>query len=446
MASESRPPDTDETSSLPTEQPRKRGALWIILAPYAIVAVGLFTCSTLVSSAPTAKKKESLDSRPLVKVEEAHVTTHPLSIRAFGTVVPAMQVTLQAEVGGRVIWQSDELIPGGRFAKGDKMVRIDPRNYQAALQQQNAQLGRTKMEYELEQGRQEIAQREWKILGSEGKSDLALRGPQVRTAEANLEAAQSGLKLARLDLSRTTLEAPFDAIVQSETVDVGQLVAPQAGLATLAGTERAWVQVSVPTDRLRWIGLDGFGSVSTHPEAVVHYESGGVAHTRTGKVTRLLGDLDPSGRMARLLVEVEDPLSLIPESHTLAPVFFGSYVEVEIKGQTLKRGVRIPRRALREGNQLYLAKDGKLEIRKVTPAWRESKAVILQEGVREGERYITSRIPTAVPGMKLRTVEDASKNIEGRKQEGSIKASPLNEQRRSGTQNSGESGADEQDS
>lgn len=424
---ESPPPSAGMSSAVVEPSPKKRRSLWVIVAPYLIVIVGIATCSTLVNTAPDASKKEAHDSRPLVKVEEAKLGDHPLTIHAFGTVMPSQQVTLQAEVGGRVIWQSEELIPGGRFAKGERMIKVDPRNYQAALQQQSAQLGRTQMEYELEQGRQQIAQREWRIMGKEEKSDLALRGPQVRTAEANLEAAQSGLKRARLDLTRTTLEAPFDAIVQSEMVDVGQLVAPQAPLATLAGTDRAWVQVSVPTDRLRWIGLDGFGS-SAQPEAVVQYESGGGQHKRRGKVTRLLGDLDPSGRMARLLVELDDPLSMSEANKSVAPVFFGSYVEVQIKGQTLQNGIRVPRRALREGNRLYVAKDGKLEIRKVTPAWRETKHVILQDGIRAGERYVTSRIATAIPGMKIRTVTAKEEEQAAKKQESSITpTSPGNE-------------------
>ncbi len=400
--------------------PKRQRAIWVLLAPYAIVLAGVATCSALVNSSPAAKTKEAHDSRPLVKVEEAKLGSHPLTIHVFGAVMPSQQVTLQSEVGGRVIWQSDELIPGGRFSAGERMIKIDPRNYQVALQQQNAQLGKSKMEYELEQGRQEVAQREWKIMGGETKNDLALRGPQVRTAEANLEAAQSGLTRARIDLSRTTLKAPFDAIVQSEMVDIGQLVAPQAPLATLAGTDSAWVQVSVPTDRLRWIGLEGFGR-SVQPEAVVHYDSGGTRHQRTGKVTRLLGELDPSGRMARLLVEVKDPLSVQEDNKSLAPIFFGTYVEVEIKGQTLEGGVQVPRRALREGNRIYIAKDGKLEIRKVTPAWRETKSVIIQDGIREGEQFITSRIPTAVPGMKIRTVtEGAARDLSESNEESSV--------------------------
>ena len=401
----------------------RRGGIWVVLAPYVIVLVGIATYSALVNSSPPAQTKEAHDSRPLVKVEEAKLTSHRLTVHAFGTVLPSKQVILQAEVGGRVIWQSDELIPGGRFAQGERMVKIDPRNYQVALQQQSAQLGMSKMEYELEQGRQAIAKREWGLVGGGSKNDLALRGPQVRTAEANLEAAQSGLKRARIDLSRTTLTAPFEAIVQSETVDVGQLVGPQAPLATLAGTEAAWVQVSVPTDRLRWIGLDGFGS-KAQPEATVHYDSGGTRHKRTGKVTRLLGELDPSGRMARLLIEVKDPLSLEEGRKTVAPIFFGSYVEVEIKGQSLDRGVRVPRRALREGNRIYLVKDGKLEIRKVTPAWRERKSVIIQDGVRDGELYVTSRITTAVPGMKIQTVKEDDQEGRAEKAEGSIKPGP----------------------
>ena len=384
---------------------KTRSAFWMVVLPLLIVMVGIGAKVVLTRMEPEAKEKEKTDGRPLVQIEVAKIGNHPLKVRANGSVLPSQQIQLQAEVGGRITWQHEDFVPGGRFKADDLLLRIDGRNYQVAIEQQRAQLGRSQMEFELEQGRQSVAKREWEIMGGEKKNDLALRGPQVRTAQANLRAAQGSLKRARLDLGKTSLRAPFDGIIQSENVDVGQLVAPQGVLATMTGTRTAWVQVSIPSDRLRWIGLDAFDSKES-PTAIVHYESGGTKQKRIGKVTRLLGELDPNGRMARVLIEVQDPLSLSEENRDKAPLFFGSYVEVEIQGHTLEDGIRIPRRALREGNLMHIAsKENTLEIRAVTPAWREKKFVILQQGLRPGEKYITSRIVTPVPGTKLRIQE-----------------------------------------
>ena len=74
-------------------------------------------------------------------------------------------------------------------------------------------------------------------------------------AEADVTAARAALEKSRLDLSRTTLTAPFDCVVTSENVDLGALVTPQTQLATLVGTDEYWVRVTIPVSQLRWIHI-----------------------------------------------------------------------------------------------------------------------------------------------------------------------------------------------
>ena len=241
-----------------------------------------------------------------------------MSIRARGTVRPARQVVLQPEVSGRVVWQNDALVPGGYLEKNALLVRIDARDFQLSLESSEANVAKARLDYKLERSRKEVAEREWKLFGGDAPTadddpdggTLALREPQVKTARVAVQSAESARERAQLNLSRTRVQAPFNALVMEESVDVGQLVSPQSRLATLVGTDQFWVQVSVPVEALPWIDVPAPDKKTKGSPARVIQDVGKRRIEREGHVVRLLPDLDPSGTMARLLVAVDDPLAL----------------------------------------------------------------------------------------------------------------------------------------
>ncbi len=386
-----------------------------IVLPLVALAVGVSVFMGLVRTKPPVQRGQRQDRAPLVEVERAVSASHTLTVTGQGEVVPARRVVLMPELTGRVQWQSGELVPGGRFREGEPILRIDPRNYRVSIEQQQAQLERSQMELEMERGRQVIAEREWELFGGgegeqateEGRA-LALRQPHLRTARVAVKAAESSLDRARLDLRKTTLRAPFNAMVQSESVDPGQLVGPQTQVATLVGTDQFWVQVAVPLDVLPHIDVPGLGG-QDGSEARVVQEVGERRIERVGHIVRLLGDLDPVGRMARILVAIDDPLALDAQGADgeVLPLLLGAYVNVAIEGGRLDGVIEVPRTALREGGQIYvLTEQSRLEIRDVEIAWRTEDTVLIRSGLHDGERFVTSRVPTPVEGMELRTEEE----------------------------------------
>jgi len=343
----------------------------------------------------------------------ASQSSEPVLVEAMGTVVPAKTVVVQPQVTGRIVEQNPKLLPGGLLKKGEVIARIDPRDYELAVEQQKAAVQRATFELKVEEGRQVVAKREWNLLEpglteSEAGRALALREPQLQTAKAALEAARSGLEQATLSLERTTICAPFNALVKEEFIDLGQLVAPQTRIATLIGTDEYWVQVSIPVDRLQWVAIPGVNGDQGAAARVLHDVGPEAIVERTGRVVRLLGDLDPVGRMARVLVVVDDPLGLAADSDNGAlPLLIGAYVRVLIEGPVLDDVVVVPRRALREGDRIWVMNaDDKLEIRNANIVWRRENDVILRKSVHEGDRIIVSRIPAPVPGLALRTEHD----------------------------------------
>ena len=359
----------------------------------------------------------------LVEVIQISSSTHEVELHAKGTVVPAREIVLQPELGGRVIWQSPELVAGGRFKADQPILRIDPRDYQLAVEAYRSQVNRAKLDLAIEARRGAVAKREWNSFGEMDVTDeqraLAQREPQLEASRLDLKATQSSLKKAQLDLTRTTLRAPFNAMVVSEDVDTGQLIGPQNAVARLVGTDEYHVQVSVPVGSLRSARVateDAPGS-----EARVFQRVGQETIERPGEVIRQLPDLDPGGAMARVLVRIENPLGQRGD----LPLLLGSFVDVAIGAQPIDNAIRLPRVALRNGRDVYVMNDQNLlEIREVQITWMEPDAVLITGGIEADERVVTSRIATPVPNMLLRTAEPSEEVAPDNPSEPAAQAAP----------------------
>jgi RND family efflux transporter MFP subunit len=372
-------------------------SIGVIVASIAIAIV-------LVATKQDPPRADKPLEGTLVEVVRVDSSRHDVELHAKGTVVPAMEIMLQPEVGGRVVWQSDELVAGGRFDEGDPILRIDPRDYQLAVESFRSQVRQARLDYTLEKRRGEVAKREWNSFGETDATDeqraLAQREPQLEATKLQLKAAESNLKKAELDLKRATLRAPFNAMVVSESVDVGQLINPQMTVARLVGTDEYHVQVSVPVAALRTI-RPRRGETPGSTTTVIQRVGQGVIERR-GEVIRQLPDLDPGGAMARILVRVEDPLGADDE----LPLLLGAFVDVAAEAQPIEDAIRVPRLALRNGDEVYVMnEEGLLEIRTVEIAWSEPDSVLVTAGLRPGDLLVTSRIPIPVPNMLLRTSE-----------------------------------------
>lgn len=396
----------------PTTPPADSAVLrWVgrfvrILLVLAFLAAGAGAGHYWLTHRPKAKRRPPQRQARLVEASAVPRKTESVVIRALGTVVPAKQVDLACRVAGQIVSVEPQFVPGGRFAQGAKVLQIDPKDYELAVQQRTSDLTRAQSDLKLEMGQQSVAQREYQLLGREVREadkDLLLRRPQLARAQAAVAAAQSVLDKAQLDEKRTKVTAPFNAVLQSRHVDLGAQVAIGTKLASLVGTDEYWVQVSVPLDQLKWIDIPEVNSQTGSAVRVYHEAAWGPAAFRKGTVQRLMTELEPQGRMARLLVTVQDPLELKSAPTVRHPLILGSYVRVEITGQPLPDVVRVPRTALRDGGHIWVMRaDGTLDIRKVTIAWSGNDHVCIREGLAEGERLITSDLPAPVAGMALR--------------------------------------------
>jgi hypothetical protein len=164
-----------------------------------------------------------------------------------------------------------------------------------------------------------------------------------------------------------------------------------------------WVRVSVPVDRLPWISLPDERGEGGAPARIAQRVAEGVEVVREGRVVKLLGDLEPTGKMARLLVEIRDPLGLESEgSDTELPLLLGAFVNVDIQGPALTDVISLPRPALRDNDQVWLKREGKLAIREVDVVWTTEDKVYVRGDLTTESAVVVSRIDAPVEGMPLR--------------------------------------------
>ena len=281
-----------------------------------------------------------------------------------------------------------------------------------ALQQQQEKLKIEENNLALEEGRQVVARQECEML-QQGEDnipikqddlDLALRKPQLQMQKAMVESARAAVKKAELMLERTEIKAPFDAVVQSADVDIGDQVSPAKVLGRLVYTGVYWVRVSVKISDLHWIFIAGEGK-ENGSKVVISLAGGRI---KNGTVIKRLPDIEPYGRMARLLVAVENPLKVDSVYGRNMPMLLGEYVRARIFGPEEKNVYRIPREALRDDNKLWLlTEDRHLKVVDADLVWADRDMVTVRKNWDAGARLIVSDLDVVVDGMKLRDVNDA---------------------------------------
>ncbi|MBZ0273142.1 efflux RND transporter periplasmic adaptor subunit [bacterium] len=369
---------------------------------FLIVGAGVGVAFAMVKLQSPAKRGTPAREAPAIDVVVAAPAARRMHVPSMGVVRPSRRITVVPQVGGKVVYQSDNLVPGGILRAGEVMIRIDPREYELGVDEARGRVRQAELDLEIEQGRGEVARREWELLGETGTPDsgaLALRKPQLETMKQHLESAKSALERARLALSQTTIRAPWDALVSTENVDVGQVVAPGRELADLAGIDRFWVEASVPVETLANLTVPGPAGGEGSPVTVTHELDKRRSIVREGRVLGLAGGIDPATRTARLLVGIDDPLST--EGGRL-PLLPGAFVSMEIVGHEVEQVVQVPRTAIVEGEAVWIAgADGKLARRDVDVAWADSGFAYVAEGIRDGERVMVTRMGLPIAGMEV---------------------------------------------
>jgi RND family efflux transporter MFP subunit len=371
-----------------------------LVVPVVVLVAGVAAAALIASSrkAPPREARPALG--PLVEVMPAQVTDVSVTVSGHGEVVAKVAVDVVPQVAGQAVEVHPALVAGGFFRAGQTLVVIDPRDYQLAVERAQASVARARVTLQREEAEAEVARQEWDELhpGEEPTSGLVVREPQIRQAEAELAAAMADLEYAKLNLERTRLSLPFDGVVVSESVDVGQFVGTSGPVARVYGTDVVEVRVPLDSRELAWftvpVGRDNKG-----PRVELSARYGGRRHKWDGRLTRMEAEVDQSSRMVNVVVEVADPYEVVDERPALLP---GTFVDVQISGRTLEQVVAVPRHAMRDGNRVWVYRDGALRIIEVEVLRSDRQQSLIAAGLDDGDLVVVSSLDAVTDGMTVR--------------------------------------------
>lgn len=372
--------------------------------PFVILALGILATVVLIATRPRVAPSPPEARVPLVRVLPVVTETLRLSVRTHGEVRPRTESDLVPEVSGTVRWVSPSLVSGGFFGAGEPLLRIDPLDYEVALE--SARATRARAESDLSRAERERARQRTLAehdIASAARLDDAETG--ARAARASLRQAEAALVQAERNLARCEIRAPYAGRVREEQVDVGQFVNRGMPVARVYAVDFAEVRLPIPDEDLAHLDLALVpGAGEGGPEVTLHADFAGRRHQWTGRVVRTEGELDPKTRMVHVVARVEDPYR--PDAPGAVPLSVGLFVDAEIHGRELAGAVRIPRAALREGDRVFLADaEDRLRVRNVEVAQRGREEVVIQSGLAAGERVILTSLAVPVEGMPVRPTE-----------------------------------------
>jgi RND family efflux transporter MFP subunit len=399
----------DPVSSSSTVRPLDREAGTIslratLLLCAVLVLAGAAALMLIFNTEPEVQRESAVrETAMLVDVISVEAGTFRPVIEVMGTVRPAREVTLRPRIGGEVIDIAAEFVPGGEVGAGDMLLRLDDADYRIALEQRQSELQQAIAELEIEHGRQQIAENDYRQLNKDLQPEnraLVLREPQLKSAEAGVRAARAAVDKAQLDLERTAVRAPFHAQVLSREVNLGSQVSAGSALARLVGVDTYWVESTVPLDRLRWLSF-AEDTATGSPVAVRHRSAWSPDQVREGYLYRLVGELEGETRMARVLVAVDDPLGRASGA-ALPSLIIGSFVECRIQGRPIEDVVRVPRDLVRKGDTVWLMRDGLLAVQPVTIVFQDAEFAYVSEGLAADDRVVTTSLATVRDGIPLR--------------------------------------------
>jgi len=374
-------------------------AFWVLI----VVVIGLMLSKCMVGMKKEPAKKPQERIAPLVKTSVVQLEDVEMVVSGYGTVRPKREVTVAGQVSGRIIYCDDNFVNGGFFKKEQALVKIDPRDYEVAVENAEAEVARAMVGLEQEMAEAEVARVEWEQMNpdKEPTSSLVLRGPQIRQAKAQLKAAEALLARAKLDLERTVISMPFDGRVSQESVDVGQYLMAGGAIATVYATDVVEISVPIEDRELAWFDVAMIqNGKDSGAEAEVIADFAGVRQVWQGRVVRTAGQIDETSRMVSIVVEVEKPFEISDSRPPLVP---GMFVEIKIKGNKLEDVIIVARSSIHNKNEVWIVNGDKLHIQKVEVARSDKKNAYIKSGLKAGDEIITSPIDVVTDKMDIRT-------------------------------------------
>ena len=342
------------------------------------------------------KKEPANFERPPAPVTAAAATSQdvPLYIDAVGKIVAREVVSIQPQVSGRIT--QIHFTDGADLKVGDLLFTIDPRPYQAQLQQAEANLAQAVAELSLAKitfARVENVSDPKAV----SRQEYDTKKSAVDSADATVKQNRAALESARINLDYCTIRSPITGRAGQRAVDVGNVVAANSGsLLVIQRMDPIYADFTVTENELtavqRNMAQRGLRVEVRLPDDA----TGG----REGKLTFLDNSIQEGSGTVKLRA------TLANGDRRFWP---GRFAKIRLVLTTQRDAVLVPAEAPQlsaKGPFVFIVKnDSSAELRPVKLGQRQGDAVVVEEGVRAGERVVVKGQLGVTPGGKVRVTE-----------------------------------------
>ena len=396
--------DASEINSSTNNNWRRKTVIVLFLI---LLTVGII--SLLYKFKPEAKKQKIPETIVRVDTVSATLSSYPTIVNANGTIEAETRGNLVAQISGEIINVSDNFKTGGSFKKGDVLIQIDQRDFRSALSQALASLSQAEANYSQEQANAKQAELDWQRLGNTNPAPpLVARKPQLSAAKALLDSAKAAYQNAKLNLSRTTLTAPYDGRVIDRQAVLGQYVSVGTPVAEVFATEGVEVRLPLSQDEFNQLGLDSFSANDQNNQYDVQLSSkiGVKDYQWQAEITRTDSTFDINTRQIDIIANVQDPFGKASGQPALK---IGQFVTARIQGRVINDIFVIPNKSIREGSYLYVVRNGKLAKQTINVLWQDDQNSLIKEGISEGELIVTTSLNSTLAGARAKLSDSVEK-------------------------------------
>lgn len=367
------------------------------IAAVLLVSLALAACDEPAPSGAAAP------AAPPPSVGVAAVATRDVTPAATfnGRVEAIDQVDLRARVTGFL--EQRHFQEGQEVAAGDLLFTIEKQQYEAAVQQAEAAVAQAEAalaDAELQLRRGEELLRNRNIPAAEVDARRARRDQ----ARAELLAAQAELRQAQINLSYTEITAPIAGKIGRSLFTVGSFVGPDSGpLATIVSQDPIYVTFPVSSRELLEArkNAEARGENLRAVRVKIRLPDGSL-YDHAGSVNFVDNEVDPTTDTVTIRATIPNP-----ERRLIA----GQLVGVVVEAAEPRQALVVPQAALlvdQAGPYVLVAgADGRVEQRRVQLGQQVGPEVVVEEGLREGERVIVDGLQQVRPGQTVQVAEAA---------------------------------------
>ena len=365
---------------------------FIQIAAIAIISVLALYYSQAPSEEEVLKSSGLKVAKPLsskavyVSIVKVKAQDNLIEVRGTGSIVVRNLIDLVPQVSGRIIWVAESFKRGGSFFANERLLQIDPKDFELAVAQTAADRLSAESNYQLAKAQSDAAIANYAILNPGADvPPLVAKTPQLEQAKAQIAAASAREQIAQLNLERTNYSLPFSGRVVDSQAEVGQLLNQGQKFGEAFDIES--IEALVP--------------ISPSDLAILEPAVGRKAKVNLGEVVlsatvaRVSPNLDERTRFAQLYLSLQNQTNLYP----------GSFIDVVIEGPRLRDTVLLPEAAEQINESVWTMSGGKLK--KAQPKFinRKVSGVIVENFV-TGDGVVLGTVPGAKEGMAVTTEPD----------------------------------------